>query len=140
MDDIIEYAATQMADTIREDQKRARFTAALRELATFLDEHPQVPIPYAPTMNMYVSDAKDFAPIARAASWEKGYLDNWFYLRKQFGAEEGIQYEINISRDAICRKVVVGTRIVPAVEAQPEREEDVTEWVCGDVSLLGGKR
>lgn len=41
--------------------------------------------------------------------------------------------DITAPREAVCRKVVVGTEIVPA---QPEHEREIVEWVCDEASLL----
>ena len=136
--DIIDFAAKQMSDTIRADRRRAAFTTSLRALADFLDAHPGVPCPRYETMNVFLNDREELAAVARLGTWEKVYNDNWFTLKMQFGEE--LTLEVNTNRNTVCRKVVVGTRIVAAVEAKPEHEEDVTEWVCDDAALLGSER
>lgn len=133
MPDIIDFAAKQMAATIKADQRRLAFTAGLRALADFLDAHPEVPFPRYDTINVFLDDKAQLARIARVGSWEKEYNDSYFSLSRSFG--EDLRLDINTSRSKVCRKVVVGTRIVPAVEAKPEHEEDVTVWECDDALL-----
>ncbi len=115
--------------------RRKCFLRSLRDLADFLDEHPQVPIPYKDTMNVFVNAREELAAIIRGSGhWEKSYVGNYFSIAKEFG--EDLSYEVNVGRDQVCHKVVTGTRVVPAVEAQPEHEELIEEWICDEPSLL----
>jgi hypothetical protein len=128
-EEVVEFATAQMAETIREDQRRAAFVQGLRDLADFLTTHPTVPAPYSTTMNVFVNTKEEIAAIARLATWGKTYNENWFSLSKAFGP---VQLDVNTERSTVCRRVVVGKQIVPAREAQ---EVDVVEWVCDEAVL-----
>jgi len=108
-------------------QRRTSEIAGLRELADFLEVHPNVPMPYVSTVNAYVRDREALQRVVReVGSVEKGADDNYMYVRRQFS---GVSYEINIRRELVCAKRVVGTRTVP------EHTEEIVEWDCG--SILG---
>lgn len=115
-------------------KRRSAFVQGLRDMADFLEQHPNVDHPKNDTMNVFVSTREDIVRNARGSSWEKIYNDTWFYLRKEFG--EDLIFEINCARATICRQVEIGEKIVPAQPAQPERVEKVYEWICDDASLL----
>lgn len=117
------------------DVERRDYITGLRELADFIEAHPELPSPWGGGHNAFVENKADLANIARAgARWDKGVSGDYFYLRKQFSG--GTTYEINVSRDQVCRKVVTGTRIEPA---KPEQEVETYEWVCDEPLLAGVK-
>lgn len=107
-------------------ETRDSFIQGLRDLATFLEDHPGVMTPSWLQINVF-PNKDELAKQARQTSWLKHYNDTWFALRRTFGP---IEYDLSIERQQVCRKVVIGTRIVPAQPAQPEREEETFEWVC----------
>lgn len=115
------------------DEYRATFCNALRDMATFLEDHPGVPCPMYTGFNEFVTDKAEIVEIARAASWAKRYDDTWFALRLRFC--DDLYYDINIHRNQVCRKVVTGTREVPARPAVEAHIEDTCEWVCDDALL-----
>ncbi len=106
------------------------YTQGLRDLADFLELHPEIDA-HVQTYNVFVYTKEDLSKIARLTSWEKHYEGSYFMLRKQFS--DGLKLDINIERTKICKQVVTGQRVIPAV---PEHTEDVTEWVCEDSSIL----
>ena len=61
--------------------------------------------------------------------WDKGGHGDTFRLQQD---RDGIRLSVNTSREAVCERVVTGTRqvTVPAIEASPERVETVedVEW------------
>lgn len=126
---IIDFAASQMAETIRQDQRRAAFVKGLRDCADFLEAHPSVPAPWSAELNVFANGKDAMAVVAREATWDKAYVGDYFALRQQFGP---VRFDVNCNREVVCRKVVRGTHVVPA---QPEREVEDVEWECGD-SLL----
>ena len=120
-------------DTV-EATRRAAFIQALRDCAVFLERHPSVHAPRYVNLNVFVNTREDIASHARAATWEKIYNDDWFYLRREFGND--LSLDITTQRDTVCRKVITGTRTVPAT---PEREVEIVEWVCDDVAMLAAR-
>src|SRR5690349_12287178 len=99
----------------------------LRAAADFFEQHIEVPVPsvyisdwiYDDTKwdkeerkNVVVKSAKDRAvEIARALKpVEKKYDSSIFELVKKFS--ESVRLSYKVSRDEVCRKVVVGTKEV----------------------------
>ena len=75
-----------------------------------------------------------FAKVAGKVS--KSAFESVFYLRKGFSGD--IHLDFNAERDQVCKRVVVGTKLIPAtseriVPAQPEHEEEIVEWNCTPV-------
>ena len=114
---------------------RQSFIDSLRRLANFLEDHPAVTTPRFVNINAFVKSKEELLKTARAATWTKNYVQNWFSLKRQFGPH--LSYEVNAGREEVCRKIVTGTRVVPARPAEPERTEEIYEWACDP--LLGGE-
>lgn len=114
-----------------EHLRRAAFIQSLRDFAAFLEQHPAVKAPRYVNINSFVNTRDEVAAQARAASWEKVWNGDWFYLRKEFG--DHLTFDVATDRATICRKVVTGTR---TVEAQPERVVEEFTWECDEPSLL----
>ncbi len=107
-------------------------TQGLRELADFLDAHPEIDASVQ-SYNVFVRTSAELAKIARLTSWEKKYDGAYFMLRKTFS--DGLNLDINIQRQEVCKRVVIGRQVIPAVTI-PEYTEDVIEWQCADSSIL----
>lgn len=119
------------------NDNRQEWIDGLKALTEFLDSHPAAPLPYLGTMNAFVETKEEMAEAARGIGGKiaKDSLDNFYYLRKEFGP---IGYHVNIEREKICKKVVIGTRTIPAtpertIPASPEIVEEITEWQCGEI-------
>lgn len=118
--------------------EREDFIQALRDLADFFEQHPDVPAPrWQQSISLFASYANpkaDMAAVARAmGSAAKNYSDELVTLRKPFG--EWLELTMHANRDEVCERVVVGTKIIPAepkriIPAQPARTEDIVEWHC----------
>lgn len=119
-------------DATAVDTTRADIIAGMRELLNFLEAHPEIAV-MTQHYIVYVS-ADELKQMARIGGWQKVYEGQFFTLRRHFSG--GQKLDIYTNREAICRKVVTGTRVVPAQPAVEEHTEDVEEWVCDDVSLL----
>lgn len=138
--------------------QRAAYTAGLRALADVLDNHPEVPLPYEGTgaslgrriSFYYLSDENPRAALAAArrafgVPMEKNdSMPDTFNLT---GSLAGLHFTLTAYRNAVCERVVTGTREVEVTEPDPEalaalpkvkrtvKVEDV-KWVCSP--LLGG--
>lgn len=114
--------------------ERSDYTQGLRELADFIDAHPDIPLPYAGAHNAFVENKAQLGLIARAVGgrWDKKGTTDYFYIKREFAG--GHSYEVNVSREQVCRKVKTGTRIEPA---KPEQEVETFEWVCEEPLLAG---
>ena len=119
---------------VAKTKQRVAFIQALRDCADFFEQRPEVKTPLYSVLNVFVDTKEDLATHARAATWEKNYVSNWFMLRKVFGtADVGVTLEINAQRETVCRKVVTGTTVLPA---RPEQIAETYEWVCENEPLL----
>lgn len=139
------------------DERRTAFVDGLHQIADFLAEHPEVPLPYLgayaegsllPGMSIYLcgDDTRaEMATVARAmadsgASVQKRVKDSTgsFQVWREFA---GLVLIAAASRGEVCERVVTGTREVTrevpdpeALAAVPkvtvtETVEDV-DWVC----------
>lgn len=139
---------------------RATYIDGLRKLADALEEHPEVPLPttgtrQAMSWNLWDDDAREqLAAVAKAipCAWAKsardGYGDGPAYF-DMTGFLGGLELKLTAFREAVCTRVVTGTREVTetvkdpgALAAVPEIEvtrtvEDV-EWQCHPI-LAGGQ-
>lgn len=124
----------------------------LRAMADFIEEHPELPIgePEIKLDTWLFDDSKwdvdhlrtdsrtakeKLQAAARALGIaQKNYIGDYFCVTKKFG--EFVSMEFTVSRETVCKRVVTGTRIVPAV-SRPERTEEVVEWICDDPILAG---
>jgi hypothetical protein len=142
----------QAADETPIDPRREAFIDGLRQIADFLAEHPEVPLPYISSsthtggetrnaLEIYLWGRDEMATVARAlgqavkSTHER--LGN-FYLTRRFA---GIDLVASVPRDEVCQRVVVGTSEVEVEEPDPaavaalpkvKRVEVVeqVEWRC----------
>jgi hypothetical protein len=64
---------------------KTTFVHDLRAMADFYEAHPDLPEPYEVTLNVFVRDRYDLSAIARMASWQKVWMEDWVVLRHQEG-------------------------------------------------------
>ncbi len=130
----IQMVTETETETERLANERRAYVQGLRELAAFVETHA-VPLPYAGSANAYVLNKADLASIARSTGmrWQKSADDNFFYIRVQFSGRHS--YDVNVSRESVCRKVVTGTRIEPA---KPATTVEEFHWVCDEPLLAEG--
>lgn len=113
-----------------ESARRAAFIRSLRELANFLEDNPSIQQPQTLNITAFVPSKEDLVAQARIGPWGKIYHDNFFYLQKSFG--EDLTFAIATYRSNVCRRVVKGTKVIPA---QAQREVEEVEWVCDEPLL-----
>jgi len=120
--------------------------SSLRQLADFIEEKGE-DLPY---LNISIGaweygdyDEKTYKHIpdsikgkmagyARALKpCKKDFSGQSFALTRKFGI---LTLRISASREQVCRKIVTGTRVVPAYTI-PERIEEDAEWVCDEPLL-----
>jgi hypothetical protein len=129
---------------------RSEFTAGLRQVAGFLDDHPEVPLPYLgggtdsklPTLMIFpLEDQRAvMGAVARAMGHAtkapKTYSDGTelFQVWRDFA---GITLCAQADRNAVCTRVVTGTEereveevVTPAVKRKVVKQVDVVEWKC----------
>jgi hypothetical protein len=121
-----------MTEVLSVDATRASYIAGLRQLADFLEAHPDLPAPFGSNHNVFVETKEALAVIVRepAVRWEKHASDSYFHLRVPFAG--GHAYAVFTDRGAVCRKVVTGQRTIPA---QPAQEVETYIWECDEPLL-----
>ncbi len=125
--------------------KKEEYVKALRELAEFVEKTDlpdQVKDFYGekvdsfdpPKLFLYLRSKPEFVDIvSKIGAYEKTKTGGFVGVKKILPS--GASMMLDIHSEQICKKVKVGTRIVPAREeeiipAEPEQEEDVYEWQC----------
>jgi hypothetical protein len=152
---------------LNDNDQRAAFCDGLEQIAAFLREHPEVPLPsigsypypgaaYEPTLTAWAThDRSDtrtqrqiMADTARAfgkAEKSPWLDDSQFVLYRKFA---GIWFVLQADRDEVCERVVTGTREVTETVPDPEalaavptvevtKTVEDVEWVCRP--LLGDR-
>lgn len=155
------------------DKHREDWIQGLRDFADLLENNPTVPCPtsFYPSHNITIEDSgtwdrntgtwtettyhtEDMKRVYKNAARAillSGYSSEKvvpekddpygdFRVKVHFGQ---FDYTVSLDRERTCRKVQVGTEILPAepqriIEAKPERVVEKYEWICDDdlVSLL----
>lgn len=111
-----------------------RFIDSLKTAIAWLEANGEL----IPRINASLSillvaeDKETVAAVARAMHGaRKTYSDEGTaYLDKQFG--NGVQLSVCFPRNLVCRKVVKGTKVIPA---EPEKTIEDVEWVCDEPIL-----
>lgn len=114
--------------TEREKQHAEEYIEGIRAMADFFELHPElVPSGGSVTVNLF---PKSLAEVARGGygKLEKREKGKWFCLARNFSPSVAVEW--NQPREEVCKRIKVGTTIVPAQPAVPEHEVDVFEWHC----------
>ena len=122
-----------------DNTKHVEQANALREIARWLENHPEVPLlPEHIYVYVGTNSREALQAIIKAGRPTRkggGKQTELLSLVVSFGA---LKLEYVAWKHAVCEKRVVGTRIIPermieATEAKliPETTEEITEWVCG---------
>ena len=118
------------------DIDRAEWVNGLRAMADWFEQHPErIPLWNHLQINLFPGDKAELAVLAREFGRAvKDGDDRWFHVKRPCGPHS---ISGTIEREQVCRKIVTGTKIVPA---QPEREVEVVEWVCDEpvLAAIGG--
>lgn len=109
----------------------SEYAQGLREIAQWLEDHPECAHPSVNIIENYsINTKEEAATVIRAfGECQKDYSDNCLYIRKKFGP---ITFSYAILRYQVCTARVVGKRRVEAYFA-PAREEDILEWDCDPI-------
>jgi len=137
---------------MRESVRRASYIDGLRALADILEDHREVPLPFqgdgtAITISAFLSSADPRADLAAAArafpcAWRKDVRgdDQYGHYFDLAGELHGLKLKLTAYRDAVCTRVVTGTKlreveevVTPAVTRMVEKPVEVVQWVCGSV-------
>lgn len=121
---------TKTRDAVEEVVQRQLTVAGLRQLADWLEANPDVPVTKYDQVGVvaFGSGKAEAGAVALAApKMDKRYTSGLFEGSVKFAGN--VRYEINIAREQVCTKRVVGTKHVEEV-TYPAHDEDVVEWDC----------
>lgn len=117
--------------------QRTAVVDGLRQLADFIESHPDMPLPTCRgSIYLWGDDAKtQLANIATSLGTAAKKADEFYYgLTKDFGP---VSLSVKASRENVCERVVVGTKtteyLVPPPGVEMEKRihtEEIVEWVC----------
>lgn len=125
--------------------ERIAWLNGIRQMADFLEQHPDVPLP-SDHQPVYIwgTDAKRQLAAAALAlgDAEKEADASFFSLVRRFGP---IVYTVKACRENVCERVVVGTKTI-TTQVPPEgvemltvtSEEEIVEWRCPPSILAFG--
>lgn len=125
-----------MRDTNMKDGRLQKLSD-VRSLLDWLEQHPEVPLPYFESglMISSVNTRDEVTALAREfGECEKDFVDESFYLRKRFGTTYLYAFT---ARNEVCERVVVGTERMPE-RVQPAYVREIVEWRCAEPLLNGG--
>ena len=115
------------------EEDRDAILDGIEEMVALLRTNPAIPLPGI-NFDIWAYNKEAFKDIARLlGSATKQSGATWFSLRREFSG--GVRLEVNIAREEVCRRVVLGSKWV-----EPTRgymSEDV-EWICDDPVFADG--
>jgi hypothetical protein len=116
-----------MTSTDSTTDPRTAYTAGLRQLADLLDSTPDLPLPATDSFDWFLfgsglTEAEQKAEATRLVRLLPGKQDKWetgslFRFRGYLG---GLRTQVIVDRDAVCERVVTGTREVIREVPDPE--------------------
>lgn len=131
-----ETNSTPETDATRDAARRRAYVNGLRQLASFLEEYPELPVPFAGVNALsLVEDKAAMSRVARTPGVRWAKLGTDAYLRLSASFEGDHTYGVCIARTEVCRKKILGTHLEPA---QPAREVEDYVWECTDALLAAG--
>jgi hypothetical protein len=121
------------------------FADGLREFAEFIELHEEIPVPSGQTFHANARDIDKAAQRAHAAMVAKAFghsnkeeYEQSMQITHRFNAV--VKMEVWYDRDALCERVELERKIIPAVPettivkpAVPEHEEIVYGWKCAPI-------
>jgi hypothetical protein len=115
------------------------YARSLRLLADFWEQNPHLAGPYDPDVCYAQFEGKQQAAMITRllGQAEKQYDDTLFKIVHKFGC---IEARFLFTRELVCERKVVGTKVIPehVIPAReeihiPERTEEIVEWDCGSL-------
>ena len=109
---------------------RATQITEMRDVLSFLEDNPKIPMPYFGMVDSFANtqydDVNDLARIM--APCRKDASRGYFTLIRTFGSTN---LEINFDREEVCERVVTGSEEVPETKVAAHTRE-IVEWLCPD--------
>lgn len=116
----------------RKAKQRRDTITGVREVMSFLEDHPNLPLPNIDLQRYGMTKAEMIEATKAFKTATKTFFGNYFELAKEFTGDVSLKY--NASRQEVCERIVTGQKTIPAY-TEPAREveetvEDVIEWKC----------
>lgn len=106
------------------------YAAALREIADWYEQHPEVPFSRFITVGGVEKTREQAAEIARTlGACRKEHLDTTFHLTRTFS---GVDLCFVFWRATVCDRVVVGVEEIPE-KVEPAHTREKIEWRCAPI-------
>lgn len=107
------------------------YAKSLRRVADLIEANPEL-APGRVTLKVVTANADDFRAAVRKLGGrrEKELANGQLQVERAFGA---VTVRVSVQREAVCRRVKKGTRVVSRPDPDAPRiemTEDVYEWVC----------
>src|SRR5882762_2054563 len=123
-------------------EKRKQYIPGLREMADFLESHPEVICPCTNELTIFGASKEQIEIGARAfGKADKVYLSEHFQLRKPFGMGAW-HIEFWSPREVVCERVVVDTEEVDEQvfpeQVIPAHTKEIVEWRCSPILATEG--
>ena len=121
-------------------EKRTNYVAQLRRLADLVEANPTMSCPYFGVAVISCENIEKMRFIAKTigGKWDKSADATTFDLNQKIC--DGLRIILFASRKDVCKRIVTGTRVIPATTLPareeiviPAREEEVVEWICPEV-------
>jgi len=119
---------------------RTRFISSLRTIADKPETNPGLPIPWFGVGVVRCENLPQIRAFAKGfgGTWQKEENENDFHLVQELAP--GFHLLLYASHAAVCKRIVVGTKVIPATVLParpetlvPERIEEVVEWHCPEI-------
>ena len=111
-------------------EAQTAYVTGLRQIADLLERRPAlIPSFGALTINVCTLTQDKFMELGRllGGTREKVFEGSYAVQRRWCGPHK---VDVYVHRGEVCERVQVGDRVVPAVEARPEKVQAVYEWRC----------
>ena len=123
--------------TEAEATPHVRYACGLRELADWIEAHPEIALPNCEISSYSLDEREEAAAVLKALKpCRKHYSGEMFYIRRDFGP---ITLSYVFYRNTVCVAKVVGKKEIPEQtipeQVIPAHTEDIIEWDCSEPIL-----
>lgn len=124
---------TEQIKEVSEQEKRRLKIQGVREMLNFLEANENIELPFTDNLSVYSYNTKEEAKMLVKAlgECEKKYLDEVFWLCKQFGA---VTLSFMFTRGSVCNRIVVGTEEIPETiipeTIRPAYTKEIVKYEC----------
>jgi len=120
-------------------EEKREWLKNIRDLCNLIEKSPDLGVPYTGTIVMQIGKDQVAATAKALGSFTKEFTEDSLHMNKMFG---DIKLMCFTSRDAVCRKVLSGTKIVTKLIVDPSfiqadtpmvevtEEVPVYEYIC----------